>query len=236
VAEPVFPENPSDGDSAITAPSDAPAVSHPFAAALAARALEGAIAAYLAASPGRHHLLAPLAGRVLALRLRPFGWSLWLCPTDQGVQVLTEFSGTPDAALSGDVSAFARLGFGGKARDSLLPGELQAEGDPEVVRQFGELFAGLDREEAGPTPLRGGGILTAAALSFLRAAALWGRDTVQAVQTDLAEFWQEETRDLPSLPEMDAFQSDVDLLRAELDRLESRALDLESRFSQSDST
>jgi ubiquinone biosynthesis protein UbiJ len=73
--------------------------------------------------------------------------------------------------------------------------------------------------------------LASAVLGLLQAGLDWGRDTAAALQTDLAEFWQEETRELPSRPEVDAFGRDVDRLRADCDGLEARVRELEDRLT-----
>ena len=93
-------------------PPAAPSRSLPLAGAITTRSLEAAIDAYLAVHPERREALRALAGKVLGLRLRPFDWQLFLCPTEKAVQVLTECSSRPDASISADLSGYLRLGLG----------------------------------------------------------------------------------------------------------------------------
>jgi ubiquinone biosynthesis protein UbiJ len=204
------------------------AASHPLLANLLAGSLEGALSGWMALAPNRQDLLAPLAGKVIALTIRPFGGSLYFCPTEASVQVLGEFSGTPDTTLSGTISAFARQALGGAARDSLAPGEIEVDGDTDTARRFQVLLDSLDIDwEAQLARYTGGGI-AASALGLLRAGTTWTRATVDTLRTDLAEFWQEESRELPARPEAEAFLNAVDILRADADRLEARIQRLEA--------
>jgi ubiquinone biosynthesis protein UbiJ len=193
-----------------------------------AGSLEGAIGAYLALAPNRRELLAPLAGKAIALRLRPFGGAVYLCPTETSLQVLTELAGTPDVALSGTLSAFARLGLGGSARESLAAGEIEMEGDTDAARHFQNIFDKLDIDWEAQLARYTGAGFASSALGLLRSGRAWTRDTVDTFRTNLAEFWQEETRELPARPEAEAFFAAVDTLRADCDRLEARIKRLEN--------
>lgn len=203
----------------------------PLLAGVLAGTLESAIGAYLALAPNRQDLLAPLVGKVVALNLRPFG-ALYLCPTATHLQVLGEFSGTPDVSLTGTLAAFTRLHFGGSVRDSLAAGGIEMRGDMNTARHFQTLFDQLDiRWEALLVPCTGP-VAAVTALDWLRSGALWTRDTVDTLRTDLAEFWQEESRELPTQPEARAFCADVDTLRNDRDRLEARIKRLEAAFAE----
>lgn len=198
----------------------------PLLAGALAGTLESAIGAYLALAPNRQDLLAPLAGKVIALNLQPFG-TLYLCPTATNLQVLGEFSGTPDVRLTGTLAAFTRLHFGGSVRGSLAAGDIEMQGDMNTARHFQALFDQLDINwEALLAPCTGP-VVAATALDWLRSGALWTRDAVETLRTDLAEFWQEETRELPTQSEAKAFCADVDALRNDRDRLEARIRRLE---------
>lgn len=204
------------------------AAAHPLFAAVLAGTLEGALSGWLALAPNRGELLSPLAGKVIELRVRPFGARLYFCPTDTNVQVLAEFSGTPDTTLSGTLSAFARQTLGGAARESLAPGDIEVEGDTDTARRFQNLMDGLDIDwEAHLARYLGSGI-AASALGLFRAGSTWSRETMDALRTDLAEFWQEESRELPARPETEGFFTAVDTLRADADRLEARIQRLEA--------
>lgn len=210
------------------------AASHPLLAGALADSLETALGRYLALDPHSRELLAPIAGKLIALRLRPVGGTLYFCPTDRGVQVLTETASAPDATLSGSPLAFARLGLGGAAEDSLFTGAIELDGNPDTARRFQALFKKLDIDWRGHLARYTGAGVASACLDLLGSGRDWTRDTVAALGANLAEFWQEESRELPARPETEAFFADVDRLRADHDRLLARLERLENRVSVAD--
>jgi ubiquinone biosynthesis protein UbiJ len=205
--------------------------SHPLLAGVLAGTLETAIGRYLALAPRRRELLEPIAGKLIALRLRPFGATLYLCPTETRVQVLTEAAGEPDVILSGYLGAFAALGLGGSAERRLFAGDIEIEGDADTARRFQALFERLDIDWQAHLARYTGEGIAAACLDLIRSGTAWTRDTADTLRTNLAEFWQEETRELPAHPEADAFFTEVDRLRADHDRLEARIKRLEATLA-----
>jgi ubiquinone biosynthesis protein UbiJ len=100
-------------------------------------------------------------------------------------------------------------------------------GDAEVAAQFRELLrlARPDWEEElsrriGDVPARRLGRLT-------RDAFDWARNARRTVRENLAEYLQEESRDLVNRPELDEFLHGVDALRESTDRIDARLALLE---------
>lgn len=205
---------------------------HPLLAAALTEALQDALGRYLALAPNRAELLAHIAGRVIALELRPFGKVLYLCPADSDIQFLTEISGAPDVTVAGSPSAFVRLGLGSDAEKTLSAGEIDIMGDADTARRFQDLFRKLEIDWAHVfTHVTGSHRASSTLLSVLRASAGWARDTVDAFQTDLSEYLREEARLLPAPPETDAFTAEVDTLRASHDRLNARIARLQAALT-----
>ena len=85
---------------------------HPLLAAVLTSTLQEATGRLLARTPNGSELLSRMAGRVIALEIRPFRQTLYLCPADHDIQVFTEISGEPDVTIKGAPSAFARMSTG----------------------------------------------------------------------------------------------------------------------------
>ncbi|MGX2040783.1 ubiquinone biosynthesis accessory factor UbiJ [Methylocaldum sp. MU1018] len=195
---------------------------HPVLTGVFAEALERAVAHYLSLAPGSAELLAPLAGKVIALRLRPFGTSIYLCPTDSDIQILGDFGGQPDVILAGSIPAFAKLGFGESVRQSLSSGEIEIDGDMDTARRFQTLFEKLDIDWEAHLAQYTGRAFASTCFDLVRSGLVWAKDSLKILELDLAEYWQEESRELPTPFEVDAFYAEVDRLRADFDRLEAR--------------
>jgi ubiquinone biosynthesis protein UbiJ len=63
---------------------------------------------------------------------------------------------------------------------------------------------------------------------FFRSGQNWSKESIETFRLNASEFLQEETRDLPAVPEMDIFYRQIDELRTDFDRLQSRIERLEN--------
>ena len=191
--------------------------------------LGDAITRFLRLAPDSQQYLTPLVGKVIALQFAPFTWRLYLAPSDSTITVLPSLGVEPDVTFTGSPWAFARMGLGGSPRRALFAGEVVVEGDMNVARRFQNLFEKLDIDwESLLARLVGQGIAARFA-DGLRSSHAWRVETVEALQLNLVEYLQEESRELPAAFEAEVFYADVDMLRADCDRLEARVLRLEGK-------
>jgi len=208
---------------------------HPVLAGILAETLERAVAHYLSLNAGNGELLAPITGKVIELRLRPFDVSIYFCPADSGIQILTDFGGRPDVTLAGSIPAFAKMRFGESARQLLSSGAVEIDGDMDTARRFQALFEKLEVDWEIHLAQYTGRAFASTCFDFVRSGFGWTKDSLKTLRLDLAEYWQEESRELPAQFEADAFYAEVDRLRADFDRLEARVERLR-RLLQSDSS
>lgn len=200
---------------------------HPLLAASLTESLRTLIRHHLSEAPEGRTLLERLSGQVIALRLEPFGKLLYLCPTTEDIQILTEISGAPEVTIAGNLAAFVRASFGGTPK-SLKTSGLAVIGNAETARQFQALSQALKIDWQRFLSRYLGYRLTGAILAMARAGRDWTRDTLDAAQADIGEYLREETRWLPDSSETDAFHAGVDTLRADADRLQARLDRLEA--------
>ncbi|HYE37649.1 ubiquinone biosynthesis accessory factor UbiJ [Methylocaldum sp.] len=211
------------------------AARYPVLTGVFAETLERAVTHYLSLNPNSGELLGPIAGKVIALRLRPFDVSIYLCPTDSNIQILSDFGGHADVTLAGSIAAFAKLGLGESATQSLYSGDIEIEGDTDTARRFQALFEKLEVDWEVQLAQYTGKAFASACFDLVRSGFGWTKDSLKTLRLDLAEYWQEESRELPTHSEADAFYADVDRLRADFDRLEARVERLQ-RSLQPDSS
>lgn len=185
---------------------------------------------FLQLAPNSHQYLAPMAGKVIALRFVPFDWRIYLCPGETTMEVLPSFAAEPDVTFTGSPLAFARMGLGGSPLRALFAGEVVVEGDMKVARRFQRLFEKLDIDWEGLMARFVGLGLAARLADGLRSSHAWRVETVEALQRNVAEYLQEESRELPASAEAELFYADVDKLRADCDRLEKKVLRLQGRL------
>ncbi|MCX7085390.1 MAG: SCP2 sterol-binding domain-containing protein [Methylococcales bacterium] len=198
-------------------------------------ALENALNSFLSLDAQSAKYLAPLAGKVISITIQPFNETLYLCPSDDSIQILDYSSIKADTQLTGSAFAFGLMGISASPMRSIFSGSVKIEGDMHTGRKFQELFAQLELN-LEPLLARYTGDTIANNLSQLfRSGKNWGNESVETFNLNLSEFLQEETRDLPSAPEIDIFYTQVDNLRTDFDRLQSRIERIQKTHSKGNS-
>jgi ubiquinone biosynthesis accessory factor UbiJ len=184
--------------------------------------LETALNRYLALDNNKEDLLIPLKGKIIALTIQPFNETLYLCPSSDSIQIIDQITGQPDTTISGSLWALGLMGISAKPMRSVFSGEISIEGDIHVGKQFQELFKKLDIDFESLLAQYAGADMASRLSEFFRSGQEWGKETIETFKLNTSEFLQEETRDLPTKPEIDIFYKQVDGLRNHLDRLNSR--------------
>jgi len=185
-------------------------------------ALETALNQYLALDQDSGYFLTPLAGKVIAVTVQPFDETIYLCPTTDSIQCLDQFPGQADTRLSGSIWVLGLMGLSSTPMRSVFSGEVIIEGDMQTGRKFQELFAKLDIDLEEKLSQFTGDIIAHKVANFFRAGQSWSKESIETFRLNAKEFLEEETRDLPSAPEADIYYAQVDELRTDFDRLQSR--------------
>ena len=140
--------------------------------------------------------------------------------------------GGPDPLSDERVDADAHaLGYAARARwRSSAPsaeGALRAvtvriSGDAEIAQTFRDLLRQAQPDVEEELARLVGDVAAHQIGSFARGLAGWGRKAADTFATSVAEYLQEEGRDVPTRIELDEFLHDVDRLRDDVERLEAR--------------
>ena len=105
----------------------------------------------------------------------------------------------------------------------------QVRGDAEVANRFRDLLK-LARPDIEAETARFIGEIPARGLArFAQSAAGWGRRAAASARQNVAEYLQEESRDLVNRTELEEFLRGVDRAREAVDRAEARMAQLERR-------
>ncbi|MDP8983864.1 MAG: hypothetical protein M3N97_02275 [Pseudomonadota bacterium] len=140
-------------------------------------------------------------------------------------------AGRIDASIAGSPFALLQLaGRGGANRPSSQTGGAAVHGDAEIANSYRRLFA-LARPDVEEELSRVIGDLPARRLSlFAQRALAWARHVRRTAGENIAEYLQEESRDLVSNPELEEFLQGVDAVRESVDRIEARLSRIEQRL------
>ena len=186
-------------------------------------AVEQALGRYLALDSEAGGRIAALYGKVLCIELRGFDIRLYLVPGPEGIQLLGQYEGEPDATLSGTPLALARLGLPGTdSADELFAGGVQISGDTELGQRFGALLKDIDIDWEEQLARVVGDLAAHQVGNVVRGGLRWGAQARESLGLDLKEYLQEELRLLPVRPEIESFLAEVDGLRDDVERLAAR--------------
>jgi ubiquinone biosynthesis protein UbiJ len=165
--------------------------------------------------------LGELHGKVIRLEFLELPKALYILPSPAGVRVTGEYDAPADITLRGRIPAFLRLARGDDSAP-LFSGKVEMQGDVELGQRLQRLLREfhVDWEEW----LSGfiGDVLAHQVGRAARGARAWQSQSAHSLGLDVSEYLQEESRLLPTRPEVEAFLSAVDALRAHADRLEQR--------------
>lgn len=192
--------------------------------------LESALNKYILLDKNAGLMLTPLAGKVIAINVQPFDETIYLCPSKDSIQLLDQFPDQPDTILTGSLSTLGLMGLSATPMRALFSGEVKIEGDIHAGQQFQELFAKLDIDLEQQVAQFTGETIAHNISQLFRAGRDWSKESIETFRLNAAEFLQEETRDLPAKAEMDIFCQQVDELRTDFDRLQSRLARLDEYF------
>jgi len=134
-----------------------------------------------------------------------------------------------DAVISGSAPALLQM-LRGESPSAQARSSVQIRGDAEIANLYRELFSAA-RPDLEEELSRWVGDMPARHLSRLaKSVRTWARRARRTAGENIAEYLQEEGRDLVTKTELEEFLSGVDGLREGVDRLEARLLGLEQRM------
>jgi ubiquinone biosynthesis protein UbiJ len=137
-----------------------------------------------------------------------------------------------DATITGSAFALLQLARTG-GKDGVSSATVKVRGDAEIANSYRRLFA-LARPDLEEEMSRLIGDFPARRLSQVAAKGLaWMRKARRTAGDNVAEYLQEESRDLVNRSELEEFLQDVDVLRDTADRVEARLARLERRLKGS---
>jgi ubiquinone biosynthesis protein UbiJ len=189
----------------------------------AGRALETALNRALALDVDTRAGLAALAGKrltlsltspPLALQVRVEGERLAVGPVDD----VSEPHLAVRSSLAGLLAQWSFL-----RREDVAPvGKLHVAGDADLARRLQRLAENFDPDWQQPFVAVFGDVLGVQMANAVAGALRQARSAAADLAATAAEFVTEETRDVVSKPELNAFHEDVDAVRDAVERIAAR--------------
>ncbi|MDZ7661523.1 ubiquinone biosynthesis accessory factor UbiJ [Thiohalophilus sp.] len=196
-------------------------------------AVETALNRALRLDPVAFARLEQFEGKTIALELRGTGLTLTLLPGRDGIQVLSASAGEADTVISGTPLALAELSLG-DARRVLFAGEVSIRGDIETGQAFKRLLDNLDIDWEEHLSRLSGDVVAHHIGDLFRGLQQWGQQARQVLGRNLAEYLQQESRQLATHEALTGFVQEVDRLRDDSERLQARIVLLQQRLQHSE--
>ncbi len=169
-----------------------------------------------------------LSGTVVAIRISDTALAVYFVVSDDTLDIHTVAQAEPDVIISGSlITLMSMAGQSGEA--AIRDGSLELSGDVELAGQFQQLLscARPDLEEELSSVF--GDVAAHSVAEFAGSLGRWGRHARSTMGSNIREYLQEESRDAPSRYEVEKFDTNVNALRDDVDRLEARLNRLSDR-------
>lgn len=198
-----------------------------FSKAFIVQTVQKALNAYLALDPETKKRLIPLAGKIVAIELLGMGMTIYLVFTTQQLLVKTDVDTKADTIIKGTPLRLLHMTIATNNRQQFFSDDISVYGNAELGQQVMALFDHLeiDWEEhlarwVGDAPAHFIGRVS-------RQLKTWGQKTRGTLWQNVNEYVHEEVNLFPPREAMQDFFHDVDTLRMDADRVESRIQQLQ---------
>lgn len=178
----------------------------------------------LALDPNAMRQLKKLHGKCLEIFLQDFEKTFFVCFTETGIQFTLIKPDNPeksDVRISGPIKAFINLALTKNPHQSAQLG-LSFEGDFNTVEATQQLFLSLDIDWVEATSFWTGDIMAHQLGQFVQHTKTKNVQLLKNTAESISEYLQEESLMLPTRIEVTRFMDQVDVLRADVDRLNAR--------------
>ena len=162
-----------------------------------------------------------LDGTTVAVQVRDTALAMYFQIDDEVIVLAADSEQEPDVIISGSLLSLARLA-GPSGEDAVRDGSVELSGDVETAHAFQKLlgYARPDIEEELSRLV--GDVASHRVGEMARGVSDWARGARRTMGSNVREYFQEESRELPSRYEVEKFSQQVDSLRDDVARLEAR--------------
>lgn len=191
--------------------------------------LSQAINKYLQLDPTSTIRLNKLAGKIIAIELKPFGYTFYCHFSDQGVQINDTALSEVNTQISGTPIQFVNVMLDKTNRKQFFTDDVNMTGDAEVGQQVIQLFDELEIDWEEYLAKLIGDIPAFNISKFVNRIGNWLQSSNQSLRENVNEYIHEEANWLPTREALQDFYRDIDQLRLDADRLEARLTQLLNR-------
>lgn len=185
-------------------------------------ALERTVNRLLALDPEARGRLAALEGKLVEIDVRAPAIRFYVEPGADGLRLRPVAGREPDTVISGPALALVRTGLRRDPRGPALAEGVRISGDAQAGAALQAILQELDIDWEEQLSRVVGDIAAHQIGNVARGLDRWLRAGAESLRQDLGDWLREESRLLADHQDTERFLHGVDVLRADVDRLEQR--------------
>jgi ubiquinone biosynthesis accessory factor UbiJ len=184
-------------------------------------ALESTINAYVSMDEWSLKRLSALEGKLIQLHLGGIKAPIYIRPGVHGMALSLHSMLKPDTSISGSPMTLLGMGLGTHS-GGLFAGDISIQGDVELGQEFRSILDHIEIDWEEHLSHLVGDVMAYQIAYHARGVSKWFKRTSRVLWRNSAEYLQTETHLTPSRIEVDSWMDQVDVLKANVDRIEAR--------------
>jgi len=173
-------------------------------------------------NPHNLNKLQKLNGRIAVFIVQPVNMKLNCLFTEQGIDFMETLYAEPNVTIEGSPLGFLAMNLSENKLADIFAGKVNVTGDVDTAQKVQELFAELNIDWEEQLAQYTGDPIAHHVGKFARRGVNFAKRMLNTFQLNATEYLQEEIRLLPCKIEVEDFLTQVDRVRSDVDRLESR--------------
>lgn len=194
--------------------------------------IEAALNAYLNIDENSKRRLGKAAGKSLQVELKPFELFFTCKVNETNVELTGLATDDATAKVKGTPLQLAGVAISRSNRQQFFAEDLTIEGDAEFAQQVIDLFDSVEIDWEEHLAALIGDVPAYQVSKYKNKFKKWLRSSSSSLAQDISDFLHEEAAWFPVREELNEFFEDIDSLRMDTDRLESRIGLLHSRTNK----
>jgi len=187
-------------------------------------ALERGIAKFLALDQQTLARLAALSGKVIKIEFSDWNATLYLFPGADGIQLQNYYEGEVDATIKGSPISLLRMSVAREEKTAEIAKEMSITGDVELAQTLNHILQQIEIDWEEVLSRCVGDTLAHQMSKVFQSFKQWKKSTLISIRRNVADYLQEESRQLPAKQEVEDFFADIAELQHDVARLEARIL------------
>ncbi len=195
--------------------------------------LEKAINYILKSDPETLARLSLLEGKVVKISFIDWKLDSFLVIKEQGVQLLSSYSGNVDTTIRGKLAGLIKVSRSGASGPALFDQGIEISGDVELGEKIRDILRRIDLDPEEQMSHYIGDIAAHEVTWRTKRAIELGKQTWLDLRENFREFCQIEAQYLPARHQAEEFYTEVSRLRDDVDRAAARLDRLKSKLTGS---